>query len=71
MLKYSYFTKLLLPFYKNKFYFSAVSRFFPYSQQLKEPRKMGLGGLPLTTYWKKREKTRENLCKKRALFFCL
>ena len=39
--------KYYFPFYKNKFCFSAGSRFFPYSQQLEEPRKMGFGGVPL------------------------
>ena len=35
------------PFYKNTFCFSAGSLFFPYSQQLEEPRKLGFGGVPL------------------------
>ena len=39
--------KYYFPFYKNKFCFSARSLFFPYSQQLEEPRKKGFGGVPL------------------------
>ena len=39
--------KYYFPFYKNNFCFSARSPFFPYSQQLEEPRKIGFGGLPL------------------------
>ena len=39
--------KYYFPFYKNKFCFSARSLFFPYTQQIKEPRKRGFGGVPL------------------------
>ena len=39
--------KYYFPFYKNKFCFSAKSLFFPYYQQLEEPRKKGFGGVPL------------------------
>ena len=39
--------KYYFPFYKNKFCFSARSLFFPYSQELEEPREMGFGGVLL------------------------
>ena len=39
--------KYYFPFYKNKFRFTAGSLFFPYPQQLEEPRKMGFEGVPL------------------------
>ena len=43
-------SKYYFPFYKNKFCFSARLLFFPYSQQLEEPRKIDFGGVPLKQY---------------------
>ena len=39
--------KYYFPSYKNKLCFSARLLFFPYSQQLEEPRKIGFGGMPI------------------------
>ena len=48
MAKVSLISKCSFPFYKNNFVFQpAGSLFFPYSQQLEEPIKMGFGGVPL------------------------
>ena len=52
--------KCYFPFYKNKFFISAGSLFFQYSQHLKVPRKVGFEGVPLK---------RKNGSKKRAWFF--
>ena len=42
-----FFLKYYLPVYKKKFYFSAGTLFFPYSQPLEVPRKMSFGGVLL------------------------
>ena len=63
MLKY-YFT-----FYKNKFCFSARLLFFPYCQQLEEPRKIGFGGVPLKQHSGENSKKLVKTGAKRALDF--
>ena len=62
--KFSLISKCYLPFYKNKFYISAGSLFFPYFQQLEVPKKMGFGGVPLKQHFG------EKGSKKRPRFFC-
>ena len=62
--------KYYFPFYENNFCFSARSPFFPYSQQLEEPRKIGFGGLPLKQHIRENaRKLGKNWCKKSARFF--
>ena len=56
-------------FYKNKFCFLARSLFFPYSQQLEEPRKIGFVGVPLKQYIGENARKLVKTGAKRALDF--
>ena len=62
--------KYYFPFYKNKFHFSAIrSLFFPYFQQLEEPRKIGFGGVPLKQHRGENSRKLVKTGAKRALDF--
>ena len=62
--------KYYFPFYKNKFCFLARSLFFPYFQQLEEPRKMGFGGVPLKQHIGENARKLKKTGAKNARFFC-
>ena len=61
--------KYYFPFYKNKFCFSAMSLFFPHSQLLEEPRKIGFGGVPLKQHVGENARKLVKTSAKRALDF--
>ena len=57
-LNFHSFYYVIFHFTKKKFCFSAGLLFFPYSQPLEIPRKMGFGSVPLKQHRRKCEKTR-------------
>ena len=61
--------KYYFPFYKNKLCFSARLLFFPFSQRLEEPRKIGFGGAPLKQHIGENARKLVKTGAKRALDF--